>query len=144
MRESTSRKMLAVVLGIIVGNGVFFLVGIVADGIYPTPPELLDPQTPEATALRVATAEATGLLLVLLGSALGGFFGGIIGAAVAKERIVSGHQCHRGTPRSLGLLLPLCFLSGKTLVSYRDANLFPSFLLSWRSCNNAIEKKDHS
>ncbi len=89
MRESTSRKMLAVVLGIIVGNGVFFLVGIVADRIYPTPPELLDPQTPEATALRVATAEATGLLLVLLGSALGGFFAGIIGAAVAKERIVS-------------------------------------------------------
>ncbi len=89
MRVSTLRKILAVILGIIVANGVFFLVGIVADRIHPTAPELLDPQTPEATALRVATAEANGLLLVLLGSALGGFFGGIIGAAVAKERIVS-------------------------------------------------------
>ena len=89
MRKSTLRKILAVILGVIVGNVVFFLVGIVADRIYPTPPELLDPQTPEATALRVASAEATGLLLVLLGSALGGFFGGIIGAAVARERIVS-------------------------------------------------------
>ena len=144
MRESRSRKMLAVVLGIIVGNGVFFLVGIVADRIYPTPTELLDPQTPEATALRVATAEATGLLLVLLGSALGGFFAGIIGAAVAKERIVSVTSAIGGTTRSLGPLLPLCFLSGKTLVSYRHASLFPSFLLSRRSCGNAIEKKDHS
>ena len=89
MRKSTLRKILAVILGVIVGNVVFFLVGIVANRIYPTPPELLDPQTPEATALRVASAEATGLLLVLLGSALGGFFGGIIGAAVARERIVS-------------------------------------------------------
>ena len=89
MRKSTSRKILAVVLGVIVGNGVFFLVGIVADRIYPTPPELLDPQTPAATALRVATAEATGLLLVLLGSAPGGLFAGIIGAVVARERIVS-------------------------------------------------------
>ena len=108
MRESRSRKMLAVVLGIIVGNGVFFLVSIVADRIYPTPTELLDPQTPEATALRVATAEATGLLLVLLGSALGGFFAGIIGAAVAKERTSLCHQCHRRDTRSLGPLLPLC------------------------------------
>ena len=89
MRVSTLRKILAVILGTIVANGVFFLVGIVADRIHPTAPELLDPQTPEATALRVATAEANGLLLVLLGSAVGGFFGGIIGAAVAKERIVS-------------------------------------------------------
>ena len=83
------RKLLAVVLGVIVGNVVFFLVSIVANRIYPTPPELMDPQTPEATALRVAAAEANGLLLVLLGSALGGLFGGIIGAKVAKERIVS-------------------------------------------------------
>ena len=109
MRESTSRKMLAVVLGIIVGNGVFFLVSIVADRIYPTPTELLDPQTPEATALRVATAEATGLLLVLLGSALGGFFAGIIGAAVAKERIVSVTSCHRRDYSLFGPSTPSMF-----------------------------------
>ena len=138
MRKSRLRKILAVVLGVIAGNGVFFLVGIVADRIYPTPTELLDPQTPEATALRVATAEATGLLLVLLGSALGGFFAGIIGAAVAKERIVSVTSAIGGTTFSLVPLLLLHILSGKTLVSYRHANLVPSFLLSWRSCNNAI------
>ena len=84
--ESKLRKLLAVILGVIVGNVVFFLVSIVADRIYPTPPELLDPQTPEATELRVATAEAKGLLLVLLGSALGGFLGSVIGAAVAKGK----------------------------------------------------------
>ena len=94
------RKLLAVVLGVIVGNVVFFLVSIVANRIYPTPPELMDPQTPEATALRVAAAEANGLLLVLLGSALGGFVGSIIGAKVAKERIVS-------VTSAIGVLLSL-------------------------------------
>ena len=107
MRESTSRKMLAVVLGIIVGNGVFFLVGIVADRIYPTPPELLDPQTPEATALRVATAEATGLLLVLLGSALGGFFAGISWRCRCKGKNSLCHQCHRRTTLALWALYSL-------------------------------------
>ena len=144
MRKSTSRKILAVVLGVIVGNGVFFLVGIVADRIYPTPSELLDPQTAEATALRVASAEATGLLLVLLGSALGAFFAGIAGAAAAKERIVTVTGAIGGTTLPLGPLLPLCFLPRETLVPCRHASLFPSFLLSRRSCGNAIEKKDHS
>ena len=105
MRESKLRRIFAVILGVIVGNVVFFLVGIVADRIYPTPPELMDPQTPEATALRVATAQANGLLLVLLGSALGGFLGGIIGANVAKEKVVS------VTSTIGGLLSPWAFYS---------------------------------
>ncbi len=46
----------------------------------------MDPQTPEATALRVATAEAHGLLFVLLGSALGGFSGGVVGVKIAGEK----------------------------------------------------------
>ena len=50
------RKILAVVLGVLVANVVFFLGSVAADRFYPTPPELMDPQTPEATALRVAAA----------------------------------------------------------------------------------------
>ena len=88
MRKGKVRKILAVILGVIVGNVVFVLVGVVAERMYPTPPELLDPQTPEATALRVAKAEANGLLLVLLGGALGGLLGGMIGARVAMEKSV--------------------------------------------------------
>lgn len=88
MRKSPLRKLLAVILGLVAGNAVFLLVSIVADRLYPTPPELLNPQTPEATALRVATAETIGLLLVLLGSALGGLAAGLLGAAVARERIL--------------------------------------------------------
>ena len=110
------RKLLAVVLGVIVGNVVFFLVSIVANRIYPTPPELMDPQTPEATALRVAAAEANGLLLVLLGSALGGLFGGIIGAKVAKERIVSVTSAIGG-PFPLGLLSEVYFPFGPSTPS---------------------------
>ena len=82
------RTFLAVIVGVIVANVSFFLVSVVADRIYPTPSELMDPQTPEATALRVATAEAMGLLFVLLGSALGGFSGGLVGAAIARDKAI--------------------------------------------------------
>ena len=78
------RKILAVVLGVLAANVVFFLGSVAADRFYPTPPELMDPQTPEATALRVAAAETNGLVLVILAGALGGLVGGFIGAKVAK------------------------------------------------------------
>ncbi len=37
------RKILAVVLGVLVANVVFFLGSVAADWFYPTPPELMDP-----------------------------------------------------------------------------------------------------
>lgn len=80
------RNGLAVILGVIVANVVFFLGSVAANRFTPTPPELMDPQTPEATALRVASAETTGLALVILAGALGGFAGGFIGARVAQGR----------------------------------------------------------
>ncbi len=95
---NTLRKILAVVLGVVAGNVAFFLVGMAADRIYPTPPEMLDPQTPEATALRVEAAEANGLLLVLLGSVLGGLVGGVVGARAAREKMI---------PIAIGALLSL-------------------------------------
>ena len=89
MREGTLRTILAVVLGVIAANVVFLLVGVVAEAMYPTPPELLDPQTAEETAARVNAAEAEGLLLVALGSALGGFVGGAVGARVVTRNAVA-------------------------------------------------------
>ncbi|MDE2817020.1 MAG: hypothetical protein OXK81_10010 [Chloroflexota bacterium] len=80
------RKVLAVILGVLVANVVFFLGSLVANALYPTPPELMDPQTPEATALRVAAAETNSLTLLILGGALGGFLGGIVGAKIARDR----------------------------------------------------------
>ena len=80
------RHVLAVILGVIAANVVFFLGSVAADRFYPTPPALMDPQTPEATALRVASAETNGLVLVVLAGALGGLVGGFIGAKVAKGR----------------------------------------------------------
>ncbi len=77
------RNFLAVVIGVVAGNAVFFLVSIIADRAYPTPPELMDPQTPEEVALRVDAAATNGLLLVALGSVFGGFTGGVVGASVA-------------------------------------------------------------
>ena len=83
------RKILAVVLGVLVANVVFFLGSVAADRFYPTPPELMDPQTPEATALRVAAAETNGLVLVILAAALGGLVGGFIGAKIAKGKTLA-------------------------------------------------------
>ncbi|MDH3649761.1 MAG: hypothetical protein OEQ53_08760 [Saprospiraceae bacterium] len=64
------------------------MVGVVADVIQPTPPELMDPATPEAVAKRVDSAPLFTWLSTIFGLALGAFFGGMIGAKVAVERIV--------------------------------------------------------
>jgi hypothetical protein len=82
------RKILAVILGAVVGSITFFMVGVIANAIYPTPPELMDPATPEALALRVASTPAISWLSTIFGLALGAFFGGVIGAGVAKGKIV--------------------------------------------------------
>jgi hypothetical protein len=49
------RKILAVILGAVVGSITLFIVGVIANAIQPTPPELMDPATPEAVAKRVAS-----------------------------------------------------------------------------------------
>ncbi len=80
------RRIAAVILGAAAGTIVFFMAGIVANAIYPTPPELMDPATPEAVAQRVASVSTSTWLTTMLGLALGAFLGGVIGARVATER----------------------------------------------------------
>ena len=82
------RKSLAVILGSIVGTIIFFIVGIIANAIHPTPPELMDPATPEAVAQRVVSVRISTWLTTLLGLALGAFSGGFIGASVAREKVI--------------------------------------------------------
>lgn len=82
------RKILAVILGAVVGTIVLFVVGLIANAIHPTPPELMDPATPEAVAQRVASAPTFTWLSTIFGLALGAFLGGTIGAKVTKEKIV--------------------------------------------------------
>ena len=82
------RTLLAIVVAVAVAHVVFFVVGFAAEWLYPTPPELLDPQTPEETAARVEGARAGGLAMVVLGAALGGLAGGVAGALVAGQRAV--------------------------------------------------------
>ena len=82
------RKILAVILGAVVGTITLLMVGIIANAIYPTPPELMDPATPEAVAQRVASAPTSTWLSTIFGLALGAFLGGVVGARVAKEKIV--------------------------------------------------------
>ncbi len=82
------RKFLAVILGAAVGTITLFIIGIIANAINPTPPELMDPATPEAVARRVASATTFTWLSTIFGLALGAFLGGVIGARVAKEKMV--------------------------------------------------------
>ena len=81
------RKILAVFSGASVATITLLLVGMIANAIYPTPPELMDPATPEAVTLRVDSAPMFTWLSTLFGLALGAFIGGVIGARVAKEKI---------------------------------------------------------
>ena len=80
------RRILAVILGLAVGNAVLFLISLAAGQLYPPDPEFVDPQTPEATAQRVDDADTNGLLLILLGGALGGLAAGVTGAGIERER----------------------------------------------------------
>ena len=94
------RIILAVILGAVVGTITLLMVGVIANAIYPTPPEMMDPATPEAVAQRVAYAPTSTWLSTIFGLALGAFLGGVIGARVAKERIV-------WVTSAIGLLLSL-------------------------------------
>lgn len=82
------RFILAVFIGAVVATMFFFMVGIMANAIHPTPPELMDPATPETVALRVASTPPGIWLSTIIGLALGAFLGGVMGAKVAKEKIV--------------------------------------------------------
>ena len=81
------RNFLAAILGSIIATFILLLIGMIANAIYPTPPELMDPATPEAVTLRVASAPMFTWLSTIFGLALGAFIGGVIGARIAKEKI---------------------------------------------------------
>ena len=82
------RKILAVILGAFIGSLTLFIVGIIANALQPTPPALMDPSTPEAVAQRVAFASTFTWLSTIFGLALGAFLGGVVGAKIAKDKVV--------------------------------------------------------
>ena len=86
--KNNMRKFVAATLGVITGTVTLLMVGVIANVIHPTPPELMDPTTPEAVAQRVAFTSTSTWLSTIFGLALGAFLGGIVGARVTKERIV--------------------------------------------------------
>ena len=88
MTQRVLRGFLAIVIGVVVGNTVFLAAGAVSNAVYPTPPELMDPQTPEETAERVDAAQTGGLVLVVLGAAVGGLAAGASAGYVARGQAV--------------------------------------------------------
>ncbi len=82
------KNILPIIIGAVVGSSIFFLVGMISNAIQPTPPELMNPATAEAVALRVASTPTSKWLMTLFGLALGAFLGGMIGAKFAKEKRV--------------------------------------------------------
>ncbi len=82
------RKIVAAILGAVVGSACLLLVGAIANAIDPTPPELMDPQTPEAVAERVHATTTMTWVVVIGGLALGAFVGGALGARVARDKTV--------------------------------------------------------
>ena len=86
MTQRVLQGVLAIVVGVIVGNFMLLAGGAVSNTVYPTPPELMDPQTPEETAERVDAARTGGLALVVLGAALGGLAAGASAGYVARRQ----------------------------------------------------------
>ena len=127
MRQRVLRGVLAIVIGVIVGNTVFLAAGAVSNAVYPTPPELMDPQTPEETAARVDAAETGGLVLVVLGSALGGMAAGASAGYTARGQAAL-------VAAALAVLLSLSWGVYSFYVFYPErlwfpAGLFAGFLL---------------
>ena len=121
------RGLLAMVVGAVVGNFVFLAGGVVSNAMYPTPPELMDPQTPEETAARVDAAQAGGLVLVVLGSAIGGLAAGASAGYAARRQAVL-------VAVALAVLLSLSWGVYSFYVFYPErlwfpAGLFAGFLL---------------
>ena len=94
------RKIIAVIIGAVLANLIFLLVGMVANAISPTAPELMDPQTSEAVANRVAATSTFTWITVLFGLSLGAFFGGLVGVRIARHKFL-------WVTTALGILLSL-------------------------------------
>ena len=82
------RKIVAVFLGAVIGSLVLFGVGMIANAIQPTPPELMDPATAEAVVQRVAATSTAAWISTIFGLGPGSFIGGALAVWVARERIV--------------------------------------------------------
>lgn len=79
------KNIIAIIVGALVGSTVLLIVGSIANAVQPTPPEMMDPSTPEEVAERVAAATKFTWISTIVGLALGAFVGGFIGGKIAKE-----------------------------------------------------------
>ena len=127
MIQRALQGVLAIVVGVIVGNFVLLAGGALSNAVYPTPPELMDPQTPEETSERVDAARTEGLLLVVLGAAVGGLAAGASAGYVARRQALL-------VAVALGALLALAWGVYSFYVFYParlwfPAGLFAGFLL---------------
>ncbi|NNE29183.1 MAG: hypothetical protein HKN16_06080 [Saprospiraceae bacterium] len=83
--NQNARLALAVILGVALGNLLFFLVGFIANSIQPTPAEFMDPSTPEIMAKRVQSTSLFKWLATLLGHGLGALAAGFIASKLARQ-----------------------------------------------------------
>ncbi|EAR00349.1 hypothetical protein [Maribacter sp. HTCC2170] len=81
------RGTVSIIIGAIVGSIVFFIMAFIANLISPTPPELMDPSTPEAVAERVASTSTYTWFTTIIGLSIGSFLGGLLGARITHSSI---------------------------------------------------------
>lgn len=99
-RVKEMRNLFAILLGAIVGSVILFIVGFIANAISPTPPELMDPSTPEEVAQRVALTSTFSWITTIIGLGLGTFLGSFLGAKIASQNVLR-------VALSVGLILSL-------------------------------------
>ena len=123
MTQRVLQGLLAIVVGVIVGNTAFLAVGAVSNAVYPTPPELMDPQTPEETAERVDAAQTGGLALVVLGAAVGGLAAGASAGYAARSQALR-------VAVALAVMLSLAWGVYSFYVFYPERLWFPAGLVA--------------
>ena len=82
------RLLTAVLIGAIIATITLLIVGLINNAINPTPPELMDPATPEAVTKRVEATSIGTWIATIFGTALGGFLGGVVGGIIAMEKTI--------------------------------------------------------
>ena len=117
------RKILAIILGALIGSMILLAVGFIANTIHTTPPELMDPATPEAVAQRVAATTTSTWLTVIFGLSLGSFFWRSPRSKTCTGKNSPDNHIDQRTAFPLGFLHLLHSLPGVSLGPSRNAAL---------------------
>jgi hypothetical protein len=82
-----SKKILAVVVGVLIGSTLFFLFGAIGASLSAPIPDDVQISEPGYNAARVEATSTISWLVTLAGIMIGAFLAGLVGGVIAKEKV---------------------------------------------------------